>query len=124
MELVAALTNHYDPQPSEILQRFCFHTRFRKDEESVVSYVSVLRSLAQKCSFKAGTMDEMLRNRLVCGINEDNIQCRLLSEAKLTYKALKMAHSMEAAMKSTKEIQSATSNQKEETGLSWRQVHV
>ena len=97
--------------------RFRSHTRFRKDEESVASYVSVLRSLIQKCNFKVGTMDEMLCDHLVCGINEDNIQHRLLSEAKLTYnQALKMAHSMEAAVKSAKDIQSATSNQEEENG--------
>ena len=50
-ELVKALTKHYDSQPSEILQRFHFHTRFRKQDESVANYVSVLRSLAQKCKF-------------------------------------------------------------------------
>lgn len=107
---------HYDPQSSEILQRFRFHTRFRKQEESVENYVSVLRLFTQKCNFKAGTMDEMLRDWLVCGISEDNIQRRLLSEAKLTYeKALELAHSMEAAMKSAKEIQNTSANQKEES---------
>ena len=97
-ELVAALKKHYNPQPSEILQRSRFHTWFRKQEESVANYVSVLRSLAlaQKCNFKSGTMDEMLRDRLVCGINEDNIQRRLLSEKKLTYeKALARAGTLD-----------------------------
>ena len=115
-ELVAALKKHYDPQPSEILQRFRFHTRFRKQEESVANYVSILRSLAQKCNFKSGTMDEMLHDRLVCGINEDNIQRRLLSEKRLTYeKALELAHSMEAAMKSAKEIQGTSASQQGES---------
>ena len=113
-ELVAALTNHYDPQPSETLQRFRFHTKFRKDEESVASCVSLLRSLAQECNLNVGTIDEMLCDRLVCVINKGNIQNRLLSKVKLTYeKALKMVHSMEASMKSAKEIQSATASQKE-----------
>ena len=114
-EMVAALTKHYDPQPSEILQRFCFHTRFRKYEETVATYVSALRSLAQKCNFKAGTMDEMLRDRLVCAINEDTIQRRMLSEVKLTYdNALELAHTWEAAMKNVIEMQSASTNLKEE----------
>ena len=61
-------------------------------------------------------MDKMLRDRLVCGINEHNIQRRLLSEKKLTYeKALELAHSMEAAMKSGKEIQGTSASQQGES---------
>lgn len=61
-------------------------------------------------------MDEMLHDRLVCGINEDNIQRRLLSEKKLTYeKALELAHSMEAAMKSAEEIQGTSASQQGES---------
>ena len=44
-QLVETLSKHYDPQPSEILQRFRFHTRFRKGDESVATYVSILREL-------------------------------------------------------------------------------
>ena len=52
--------NNYEPQLSEILWRFRFHIRFRKDEESVASYVSVMRPLAQKSNFKVSTINEML----------------------------------------------------------------
>ena len=61
-------------------------------------------------------MEEMLRDRLVCSINEDNIQRRMLSEKKLTYeKALELAHSTEAGMKSTKEIQGTSASQQGES---------
>ena len=75
-----ALAKHFDLQPSEIMQRYCFHTRFRQSGETVATYLSELRSLAQKCNFKANTLSEMLRDRLVCGINNEAIQRRLLSE--------------------------------------------
>ena len=46
----------------------------------------------------------MLRDRLVCIINEDSIQKRLLSETKLTYEsAVKKKQAMEAAMEHVKE---------------------
>ena len=52
----------------------------------------------------------MLRDRLVCGINNEAIQRRLLSESKLTYeKALEMAQAMEAAMKNAQELQTGCS---------------
>ena len=48
----------------------------------------------------------MLRDRLVCGINNEKIQNRLLSETELTYqKALSLAQSSEAAAQKVKELQ-------------------
>ena len=52
----------------------------------------------------------MLRDRLVCGINHEGIQCWLLSEKNLTYdNALEIALTMEAAARDTKDLQSAPS---------------
>ena len=45
-QLVELLKKQYDPRPSEIMQRFKFHSRVRKADESVSSYVADLRSLA------------------------------------------------------------------------------
>ena len=59
-ELVEALAKHFDLQPSEIVQRYCFHTRFRQSGVTVATCLSELRSLAQKCNFKANTLSERL----------------------------------------------------------------
>ena len=104
-ELVQSLTAHFEPKPSEIVQRFRFNTRFRKTGESIAKYVSELRALAQYCNF-GETLETMLRDRLVCGINNEKIQNRLLSETELTYqKALSLAQSSEAAAQNVKELQ-------------------
>ena len=67
----------------------------RKADESVSGYVAELRSIAVYCNFGA-TLEIMLRDRLVCGINNESIQNRLLAEADLTYgKALDIARSLE-----------------------------
>ena len=68
-ELVQALKSHYNPEPSEIVERYKFHTRFRKPGESVATFVSELRTLAQTCNFR-DSLGDMLRDRLVCGIND------------------------------------------------------
>ena len=63
------------------------------------------------CNFGA-TLDAMLRDRLVCGFNNDHIQCRLLSEAKLTYhKALELAQGLETAAKNVQELQGSKRGQ-------------
>ena len=50
----------------------------------------------------------MLRDRLVCGINDDYIQRRLLSEPRLNFKkAMELALGLETAVKNARELQSS-----------------
>ena len=44
MDLVDLLKNHFNPKPSEIVQRFKFDSRMRKPIESVGKYVAELRT--------------------------------------------------------------------------------
>ena len=71
----------------------------------MADFVADLRSIAEYCNF-GETLDNMLRDQLVCGINHPKIQNRLLSEAKLTYeKAMELALSMEVAAKDLRLLQ-------------------
>lgn len=91
------MKNHYSPAPSEIVQRFKFNSRFRRQGESVSTFVAELRAIAEFCNF-GDTLKLMIRDRLVCGINDENAQRLLLAEKELTYdKALEIARSQEAA---------------------------
>ena len=63
-DLVKKLTDHFNPTPSEIVQHFKFHGRFRQPEESIAAYVAELRALAEFCNFGA-TLEDMLRDQLV-----------------------------------------------------------
>ena len=90
-DLVKALSQHFKPTPSEIVERFKFHSRVRKPGESVAAYVAELRSLTEFCNF-GERLEVMIRDRLVCGINDSPIQKCLLSEPGLTYeKAVELA---------------------------------
>ena len=65
----------------------------------IYEYLALLRSLAEPCDYGA-VLDEMLRDRLIIGINDDAIQRRLLSEPDLDLaRAIKLATSMESADK-------------------------
>ena len=107
VDLVKALTNHHNPPPSETVQRYRFHSRFRQPGETISTYVSELRAIARNCNF--GTvLEDMLRDRLVCGVKDDRIQRRLLSESKLTFeKALELALGQEVASKNVAELHDA-----------------
>ena len=113
--LIEVLTEHYKPTPSEIVQCFRFHSRFRKPSESVATFVTELRALSEYCNFGT-TLEDMLWDRLVCGINNDVIQRRLLSESKLKYaKAVELATTLETAAKDVKELTIATRQNTEES---------
>jgi len=102
--LVKTLADHFSPTPSEIVQRFKFNSRSRRQGESVATFVAELRAIAAWCNF-GETLEAMLRDRIVCGINDSTIQKRLLAESKLTYQqALDLARGLETAAKNVKEL--------------------
>ena len=119
-EVVEVLKKHYDLQPSKIIQRFRFHMWIRKNKESIGTYLAEPKALVQKCNFNLDTLTE---DRLVCRINEDSIQMRLLSVVDLTYdSAVKKSLVMEVAMQNSKEIQGTGIN-KDKISVGEEQVH-
>lgn len=83
-DLVKKVKEYYEPEPSAIVQRYKFNTRVRAKGESVATYLAALRELSEYCDY-GERLNEILRDRLVCGVNHEGIQKRLLAEKKLTY---------------------------------------
>ena len=108
-DIKKVLNDHLSPQPLTIAERFRFYKRDQKSNESVIDYAAEIQRLAERCNF--GTfLDEALRDKLVCGINGEHIQKRLLTESELSFKkALNMATSMETAAKDSHELAQARS---------------
>ena len=104
--IVEKMTAHFQPEPSDIVQRFRFHTQVRQSHESVATYVAQLKQIAENCNFgDAVRVNEMLRDRLVCGIANEKWQQRLLAEDGLSYdKAQKLLLSLEAAEKGINDL--------------------
>lgn len=102
--IVTTMGAHFQPPPSEIMQRFRFNSRIRRPHETVATYLAQLKQLAEYCKFGV-TLSPMLRDRLVCGIADERWQKRLLAEEDLTYdKAVKLLLSMEAAESEVKDL--------------------
>ena len=77
-ELKAALQCHFDPKPLIIAERFYCHRRCQQSGESIAEYIAELRRLATNCEFRE-YLEQTLRDRLVCGLNHEPTQKRLLS---------------------------------------------
>lgn len=82
--IIDKMMKHFQPTPSEIVQHCKFNSRIRRPHESVATYIAQLKQLSEHCNF-GSTLDQMLRDRLVCGIAYEKWQQHLLSEETLTY---------------------------------------
>ena len=58
-DIVKLLTEHYQPKPSKVVQRYLFNSRVRKQGESVATYIAELKHLSEHCEF-AGILEDML----------------------------------------------------------------
>ena len=100
-ELVTKLTNHFHPKSSIVAERYRFGCRRQGDLETIADFVADLRKLAVKCNFKKAALDETLRDRFVCGLRQEFIRSRLLTEKDdLTFdRAVELATGLEGAKK-------------------------
>ena len=83
-EILQVLGDHFTPAKSVIVERFRFNQRKQHDDESVRVYVAELRKLTINCEF-GDTLNDMLRDRLVCGLSNPKIQKALPGHKKLTF---------------------------------------
>ena len=100
------LSEHFAPQPTEIVQRYKFYTCVQESRETIPQFVARLRQLSEGCKFKE--LNSMLRDRLVVGCKDKATQRKLLSESELTFdKALKVAMAMEIANRDVEQLHSS-----------------
>lgn len=108
-ELIEALKKHFEPKPLLIAERFHFHRRYQQAGETVAEFAAELRRLSATCEFKQPFLDEVLRDRFVCGLRSETAQKRLLTEKDLSMaKAVDIAQSLELAAANASQLQSRT----------------
>ncbi|UYV72333.1 K02A2.6-like [Cordylochernes scorpioides] len=92
--LVSKLKKPFQPHP------ICYR-------EKISIYIAELKKMAEYCKF-GSTIDEAIRDRLIAGIEDDNIQRKLLGEGdSLTlHRAIEIALALEAAAQDAKDLQS------------------
>ena len=84
---------------------FSFQFYSSSVKKTIAAFVGELRTLSEFCNF-GEKLDDMLRDRIVCGITHTVMQRCLLSETDLTLvKMLEVAQGLEAAEKSSKVMQ-------------------
>ena len=93
------------PIKNIIVLRHGFFSKHQKEGENFNSFVTSLRSKAKACEFGA-MKDEMIRDRIVCGINDSKTRSLLFSEPNLTLRrAIEICELQESAENAQKELQ-------------------
>lgn len=82
-EISAALRKHFEPKRAVIAECYHFYKCDQSVGENITDFNAVLRKLATHCNFGV-YLEEALRDRLVCGLQQETIQRRLLSETECT----------------------------------------
>ena len=91
-----------NPETNVIMERYNFNTRHQKPGETIEAYVSTLRNQAKNCNFGA-LENELIRDRLVCGIGREGARRTLLKETDLTLsKAIRICQIRELTEKYSK----------------------
>lgn len=86
------------------MERHMFNTRNQRPDETIEAYVSDLKNKAKSCRF-GELKDELIRDRLVCGIISDRMRKQLLHDNNLTLiKAIKMCQIYEQTEQHTKAL--------------------
>ncbi|XP_063362861.1 uncharacterized protein LOC134651690 [Cydia amplana] len=84
-DLLDKFESFFSPKKNITIERHRFFTRCQKQSESIEQYAFELKKLASACEFKE-LMDDLIRDRLICGIQENALRERLLREPDLTLK--------------------------------------
>jgi len=99
-DLHKILTNHLKPQMNELAEITKFNTITREAKETYASFLLRIQQQAARCNF-ADQLKVQMRNRIVAGINDVEMQKKLLAEPKLSYDGAKTilnaAYSVEQA---------------------------
>ena len=82
-KVVEGLDNYFEPKKYITYERHMFFTRVQHSDESIDDYVTDLRIKARDCNF-GPLHDEMIRDRVICGIISEQLRSRLLRQGDVT----------------------------------------
>ena len=100
--LIDVLKRHYQPKVVVLAERFKFFKRQQREGESIAVYLCELRQLAKYCEF-GDSLQTALCDQLVCELNSEALQRKLMAEADLTLeRALQISQAFEAARQETR----------------------
>lgn len=105
-DMVKKLKERFDKVDPDMMQRFYFYNRFQKPDESAESFILSVKLQAELCNFQQ-FKETAIRDRLIMGLHDRELQKSLLMSETLTLDAIeKKLLSSEVANRQTKAMNS------------------
>ena len=118
-KVLELIEKHCIGQTNAIYERYCFNNRNQESGESFDEYLTALKVLAKTINFRS-LNDELIKDRIVCGIRDIGTRKKLLQEAGLTLqKCVKTCRSAETTATQMK----AMSGKEDVNALSFNEKH-
>ena len=80
-EITQLLLEHFKPKHLVVAESFKFYNAKQEEGESISNFLVRLKHLASTCEY-GSFLKRALRDKFVCGLKDDKIQEKLLSEDK------------------------------------------
>ena len=113
-KIIELLEKHCLQDVNILFERHRFYRRVQKDGESIDKFARELRMLARTCEFTEDGKDfteQMVRDRLVCGVSENSVQQKLLAKDNPTLSAcIKICRATAAVSSQASEMKAAMSS--------------
>ena len=78
-EITQLLLEHFKPKHLVVAESFKFYSAKQEEGESISNFLVCLKHLASTCEF-GSFLKRALRDKFVCGLKDDKIKEKLLSE--------------------------------------------
>ena len=102
--IIKKLEEHFEPKRNVIFERYVFNSCAQDANENYDTYIQKLRELSRTCEY-GNLREQMIRDRIVIGITDNEVRARLLREPDLDLnKTITMCRSSELAQKQIQHI--------------------
>lgn len=95
-DVLECFDSYFLPKKNITMETFKFNNINQKEEQNIESYIIELRNQAASCEFvctkdncKTSYVDRMIRDRIILGTNDKDIQQRLIREPNMTLEKIK-----------------------------------
>ena len=93
-----------NPKKNTTILRHKFFTHKQSEGQQFLEFVTELKPLSDKCEF-ATLLDSLIKDMVICGINDNKLRERMLRETDLTMdKAIKLGQAAEETKKHVKQF--------------------
>lgn len=103
-EVLKKFDSYFGTKENITLLRYKFFTRNQEEGESIQQYVTALRLISKKCAFLS-LEEDLIKDRIVCGVRSATVRDRLLRHEDLTLeKAMNLCIAEETSQESGRQL--------------------